>query len=174
MSTQPLRPARPLKKTNSEYRVVKKPRPAIVKALDIVAIAAAAAFFAGMTLYLLLGGFALGFGQGMRSLAACLLPLVVIVYLKTSTTLGFSRRTNVPFNLFFIYSVWTMLLLSVVEPLAFLYVPIIEFLFSTTLMSLVMRFGDTSRRIYACCYGILTGILGFTLFFGSPFGFGLQ
>ena len=114
--------------------------------------------------------FNIGFTAGLRSLAAAVLPFTVLMYLRLFTNF-LRRRRQVPvFNLYFIFTVWTVFLFGFAQSLYGLAFPVGELLFSITLAATSWRYGSQSVRSFlSCCYGIITGSLIYMIFAGFPF-----
>lgn len=109
---------------------------------------------------------------GLRSLAAAILPFATMAYLRVFTKILRSRRqTLMPvFNLYFIFTVWTIFLLGFTRSLYGYAFPIGELLFSITLAATVLRYNSQSVKAFiSCCYGIITGSLIYVIFAGLPF-----
>ncbi|WOD38012.1 hypothetical protein [Nodosilinea sp. E11] len=108
-------------------------------------------------------------GSGVRSLAAALFPLTVLVYL------GFIARLQVPtresrapiINSFVIFLFWTMLVLGIDLNNQTAYFPIEELLYSFTLASMLWRYKyrGSFKALLACCYGVLAGALAAIIIF---------
>ena len=116
--------------------------------------------------------FEISFTAGLRSLAATVLPFTVLMYLRLFTNF-LRRRKQIPlFNLYFIFTVWTIFLFGFAQSLYGLAFPIGELLFSITLAATSWRYGSQSVSTFlSCCYGIITGSLIYVIFAGFPFVF---
>lgn len=109
---------------------------------------------------------------GLRSLAAAILPFATISYLRLFTKILRPRReTQMPvFNLYFIFTVWTIFLFGFTQSLYGFSFPLGELMFSITLASTVLRYNSHSVKAFtSCCYGIITGSLIYIIFAGFPF-----
>lgn len=136
--------------------------------LNSIAVIGTIAFLLGALLYMTLEAFSLGVLFGFRSLVACILPPLVMAYLNSSTDISYGRGKNQNFNLFFLHAVWMLMLLVLGSVWDFTVVPLIELLFSLTLASIWgrARKRNSESRVFACCYGILIGLLCYVCFFG--------
>ena len=103
--------------------------------------------------------------MGLRSLAAAILPVAAILFVSYFTNF-FQLPRRVPvFNLYFIFSVWTIFLLIFARRLYGFAIPIGELLFSVTLAATCWRYGRHSFSAFiSCCYGVLTGALIYVTF----------
>ena len=118
----------------------------------------------------ILFSFNVGFTAGIRSLAAAILPFTILMYLRLFTNF-LRRRKQIPlFNLYFIFTVWTVFLFGFARSLYGLAFPIGELLFSITFAATSWRYGSQSVSTFlSCCYGIITGSLIYIIFAGFPF-----
>ena len=135
---------------------------------DFLALLGALIFLLGTLVYLVIGAFTLGLEYGLRSLAACILPVIVITYVGSFTRLFQIGRPNQNFNVFFIYTLWTLMLLILGTTWNFTAIPLLELLTSTTLTSILWRTRKraSDSKLFACCYGVLAGALAFVCIFG--------
>lgn len=109
---------------------------------------------------------------GLRSLAASILPFATIAYLRLFTKiLRPRRRMQMPvFNLYFVFTVWTVFLFGFTQSLYGFSFPLGELMFSITLAATVLRYNTHSVKAFtSCCYGIITGALIYIIFAGFPF-----
>lgn len=138
------------------------------KVLHTIAFVGAIAFLLGALIYLVIQAFSAGVLYGLRSIVACVLPLIVMVYVGSSTDIDYGRRGNQNFNLFFIYSIWTLMLLVLGSTWQFPALPLIELLISATLASILWtsKRRHSQSRVFASSYGVLTGLLAYVCFFG--------
>lgn len=138
------------------------------KVLDPIVIASAFVFLACTLAYLIFNAFTLDLLYGLRSLAACFIPILVAIYIGSFTQVFQSGRSNQNFNVFFIYTLLTLMALIFSGSWQFVGLPLPELAFSTLLASVLWRTKKrtTQRKILACSYGILTGLLIFVCFFG--------
>ncbi|MBE9069637.1 hypothetical protein IQ260_23610 [Leptolyngbya cf. ectocarpi LEGE 11479] len=116
--------------------------------------------------------FSTGTTAGLRSLAAAILPFATITYLRLFTKILRPRRqTKMPvFNLYFIFTVWTVFLFGFTRSLYGFSFPLGELMFSITLAATVLRYNSHSVKAFiSCCYGIITGSLVYIIFAGFPF-----
>lgn len=118
---------------------------------------------------LTVSAFSVGVQQGIQSLAATVLPPLSISYVVVFTEIFQGRNVRVPqFSLYFVSTLWMLILLLVMQDLAeevtWLASPVMEFLFSITLASLIWIYrGLSYRALRACCYGIVCGLLMYLL-----------
>lgn len=130
------------------------------------------AYFLLALFFLIDSAFEASFRYGLRSLAACFLPLLVMIFASTYTAVLDVGRRNPNINLFIIYGLWTMMVLVLGGSWQLGGIPLIELLLSTMLATILRRTlkRDSAPQLYACCYGVVLGVLGFTSIFGvSPF-----
>lgn len=113
--------------------------------------------------------FSVSLQQGVQSLAATILPPLSISYIVVFTEIFQGRNVRIPiFSLYFISTLWMLILLLVMQDLAeeivWLASPVMELLFSITLASLIWIYrGLSYRALRACCYGIICGLLMYLL-----------
>lgn len=113
--------------------------------------------------------FGISFTAGLRSLAAAILPFAVLTYLRLFTKLLRSRRRMPLFNLYFLFTVWTIFLLGFTQSLYGFAFPLAELMFSITLAATSIRYSNQSVSTFlSCCYGIITGSLIYVIFAGLP------
>ena len=114
--------------------------------------------------------FDISFAAGLRSFSATVLPFTVLMYLRLFTNFLRRRRQISLFNLYFVFTVWTIFLFSFAPSLYGLSFPIGELLFSVTLAATSWRYGNQSVGSFlSCCYGMITGSLIYVIFAGFPF-----
>ncbi|NEP61817.1 MAG: hypothetical protein F6K31_33505 [Symploca sp. SIO2G7] len=118
----------------------------------------------------ILFSFNISFLAGLRSLIATILPFMILIYLRLFTNF-LRRRKRIPlFNLYFVFTVWTIFLLEFAQSLYGQTFPIGELLFSITLAAASWRYSSQSVNTFlSCCYGIITGALTYVIFAGFPF-----
>lgn len=114
--------------------------------------------------------FANGFGSGLRSLAAGVLPILIAVYV------GFLINLKVPaneslapaVNNFVIFTLWTLLIIGLDQTYEFMGAPFKELLYSLTLATLIWRYKrrNSFETLVSCCYGIVCGWLSALVLFG--------
>lgn len=148
--------------TNKSIRRLKQ----LVNAL---AIAAALSILGGLALYLVIGSFLASTATGFRSLAAAVLPFTIIFYISFFTPMLRTSRRIPAFNLYFVFSTWTLILLGLVNDLYNMAFPLGELLFSFTLAATTWRYGRHSFQLFvSCCYSVVTGSLIYFIFWGLP------
>ncbi|MEO0348441.1 MAG: hypothetical protein AAF282_00140 [Cyanobacteria bacterium P01_A01_bin.15] len=116
--------------------------------------------------------FGISASAGFRSLAAAILPFATLTYLRLFTKfLRPRRQMMVPvFNLYFVFTVWTIFLFGFAQSLYGFAFPLGELLFSITLVAASWRFNSrVTDAFLSCCYGIITGTLIYIIFAGFPF-----
>lgn len=122
----------------------------------------------------ILSSFAEGLGLGVRSLAAAIVPLLIIFYLGFLSGVEFpANRSRSPLiNNFVLFSLWTLLVMSLVAAANAVWFPLLELLYSLTLAGMIWRFkqGAAFSHLAACSYGVICGSLLFTVVFGWPHG----
>jgi hypothetical protein len=143
----------------------------ILKVLNRVVAIASFATIIALMIYLIINAFAIGFGIGLRVLAAGILPPIAITYISFFTNLlSAPRRDTLPrINLYIISMLWTTFLLglfaNVVDPENWLALTLGELLFSLTLVLLVMLYQMQQYiTALAASYGVVSGLLIFTMF----------
>ncbi|NJL85605.1 MAG: hypothetical protein HC886_05935 [Leptolyngbyaceae cyanobacterium SM1_1_3] len=72
-----------------------------MKIVNFLAIATTVAILGGFIIYLVFISFANGFGNGLRSLAATILPIIVLTYVGKYSQLFRSEHRAPLFNVFF-------------------------------------------------------------------------
>ncbi|MBE9182735.1 hypothetical protein IQ268_29805 [Oculatella sp. LEGE 06141] len=147
---------------------VSKPRLPL-QVLNVGAVVLAVVILVGYLLYLILLAFSQSGETGVRSLAATALPLITVTYITFFTRL-FRLPDRVPvFNFYFVFTVWMIILLILVEYYFSPTIPLGEFAISFTLGLLVSIGRGTSFRAFiSCAYGIISGFLLYIFFFGVP------
>ncbi|HSM80761.1 MAG TPA: hypothetical protein VLS96_03695 [Nodosilinea sp.] len=128
----------------------------------------------GFLLYQLMAKVLFAFAEspsiGIRSLAAALFPILVLVYL------GFIARLQMPvresrspiINNFIVFLFWTMLVLGIDASIQLVNLPVQELLYSFTLAAMLWRYRyqDSFKSLIACSYGVLAGALAAIIIFG--------
>ncbi|MGD1857816.1 MAG: hypothetical protein ACFB2W_26570 [Leptolyngbyaceae cyanobacterium] len=116
--------------------------------------------------------FNVSLGAGLRSLAAAVLPFTVVIYMRLFTRLLRVRRRIPSFNLYFLFTVWTIFLFGFTRSLYGFAFPLAELMFSITLAATTLRYSSQSVSAFlSCCYGVITGFLIYVVFAGLPFSF---
>lgn len=134
-----------------------------------IVIATAFSILIGSTLYFVIGAFEASPNVGLRSLAAAILPFAISFYINFFTPLFQTKRYIPPFNIYFVFSIWTLLILGLASNLYGLALPVGELLFSFTLAAVTWRYGRYAFRTFmSCCYGVVTGTLLHLVFLGLP------
>lgn len=146
----------------------------LIYALNRLLITLAHALVVSLTLILIGQSFALNAETGIRSLAAAALPAIIITYLAFFSQ-SLSPPTNIPPLVCFLAAmVWMIILLVIINVLntyAYNYgLPTGVFTLSITFSILVLLAKNIPfPSILSTSYGIVSGLLIYTLIFGIPF-----
>lgn len=142
------------------------------KALNLLVTVLAISYLVFVLTVAVLENFSNGIGLGLRSLAAAILPPLIVFYL------GFLSQVKLPsnssraplINNFVLLTLWTLLIMGLVAVVESFSFPLLELLYSMTLAGMIWRYkhGRTFASLAACAYGILCGSLLFTIIFGWP------
>ncbi len=129
----------------------------------------------GLILLLLVRAFRLSLTDGIRSLSAVLLPLVVLTFVFMYQKSLFVEIGNIPTIIGFIASavigIAVMVVIRYLANLAF-FIPFAEILLSGTLTMLVFSYISLQKSgVLAYCYGMLSGFLIFVILLGIPLAF---
>lgn len=140
----------------------------ILLSIHGVVVAIALLVLLSYMVLLVTASFRSGTALGLRSLAATVLPFTAITYVGLFTNI-FRLSQRVPvFNLYVVFTLWTIFLLGFVQVIHTMAFPLGELLFSTTLAATVWRYGRRSFNVFlSCCYGIVTGTIVYIVFSGS-------
>lgn len=151
----------------SEVRAVQSRRQRGVRILNFGAAAMGFAVFLSFLIGLITRSFVVGLGDGFQSLAASLVPFLVIVYVTFFTRLFRLPATVPPFNLFVCSGLWTLLVLISADLFADAVLPVVELLCSFSLgILLAIAIHSPARLFLSCAYGTVVGLLVFVAFFG--------
>lgn len=139
------------------------------------AVFAAPAITIGLILLLLVRAFRLSMKEGIRSLSAVLLPLVVLTFVFMYEQRLFVEFGNIPTLVGFIASlgigIAVMVVTRYLANLAY-FIPFAEILLSGALAILVFSYVTLQKSgVLAYCYGMLSGILIFVILLGVPLAF---
>lgn len=139
-----------------------------LKRLNSFACICTIIFLLGSILYLVVEAFSQSLWFGIRSLAAGILPALVLYYFNSFTPIFNIKDNNLNVNLFVIYGLWTLFILVLGGVWDFEPLPLFEVLFSLTLTSLLFRIKTHSenQKLASSCYGVLTGLLVYISIFG--------
>lgn len=126
----------------------------------------------GLILLLLVRAFRLSLKEGVRSLSAVLLPLVVLTFVFMFEKRLIVEIGNIPAIIGFIASLFigiaVMVVIRFLANLSF-FIPFAEILLSGTLMTLVFSYITLQKSgVLAYCYGMLSGFLIFVILLGVP------
>lgn len=148
----------------------RKSRP-LIYALNRLLITFSYAILAAIIVTLVVRAFSMGAEIGVKSLAAAALPPIIITYIAL-----FSRRTFNPSDRFspvgfyFIFLLWMialMIVINFVDSYLSYAVPLGIVISSLTLSGLVFLTRKLSFvQLLSCSYGIVSGLLIYTLLFG--------
>jgi hypothetical protein len=146
----------------------------LLHALNRMLITLAYALIVSLALILIGQSFTLDAETGVRSLAAAALPAIIITYLAF-----FARALPVPttaspaifFLVAMLWMIFLLVLITVLNTYAYHYgLSVGVFALSTTLSFLIFLSRNISfPSILSTSYGIVSGLLIYTLFFGIPF-----
>lgn len=132
----------------------------LVKIFNIAIAGLAFTILIGYMIYFLVGAFAASSVTGLRSLFAACLPFIFNIYITFFAKITKGQNRTPPFNLYFIFSVWTIMMFILARNLYATSFPIGELLFSGTLASIIWsRHRNPSKGFMSCCYGVVTGFL---------------
>ena len=144
----------------------KKPQ-LFLRVLSFIAIALCIGVIAGFLTSFIVQAFSISLGQGIKSLCAGGLPLIVISYITYFTPLYRPPRIIPTFNIYFIFTLWTLVLfiVSALWRASGNDVPLAELLFSFTL-SIILAISNriSFEAFLACAYGVLSGFLLYVAF----------
>lgn len=145
----------------------------LIYALSKLLVVLAHAIIASLMLSLIFQSFVLNGQVGVRSLAASALPPLIITYLNLYNR-SFRPSPNLSKTfLYFAAALWMMAMLLLINYLSNYYpgygMPLGVLLLSTTLSGLIFL----NKHIpfpssLSCSFGIVTGLLVYTLLFGIP------
>ncbi|MBD1996020.1 hypothetical protein H6F88_14330 [Oculatella sp. FACHB-28] len=134
----------------------------LLRVLSFLAIALCIGVIAGFLISFIVEAFSISLGQGIQSLCAGALPLIVISYITYFTPLLQPPRIIPTFNIYFVFALWTLALfiLSALWRDGGNDIPVAEMLFSFTLSMILSISNRISFEAFlACAYGVLTGFL---------------
>jgi hypothetical protein len=156
-----------MQEPSAKRKKIPDPAKKAVWLLNYVAIAVASAVLLGFWSFFTLQAFAQGSFIGFRSLAAGVLPILVTVYITFYTDL-MTPPNQVPlFNVFFVASVWTLLIFLTIQLTYTPTFPLPEFLFSVTSSLMVLSYSRVSKQGFiSYSYGIVVGFLIYVMSFG--------
>lgn len=139
-----------------------------LKSLNSLALICSIIFLLSSLIYLVVDAFSQSLWFGIRSLAGCILPAVVLYYLNVFTPIFNIKNNNRNVNLFVVYGLWTLFILVLGSAWDFNPIPLFEVFFSFTLTSLFFRIKKHAekQKLASSCYGVLTGLLVYISIFG--------
>jgi hypothetical protein len=161
------------RKRSNDPEQLGRSRP-LIYALNRLLITLSNALIVSLALILIGQSFTLDAEIGIRSLAAAALPAIIITYLAFFTR-SFTPPTDVsPVGCFLIAAIWMitlLILINILNTYAYSYgLPTGVFLLSTTFSLLIFLTRNISfPSILSTSYGIVSGLLIYTLIFGVPF-----
>ncbi|MGE5664553.1 MAG: hypothetical protein ACM31I_09520 [Deltaproteobacteria bacterium] len=129
----------------------------------------------GLILLLMVRAFRLSLSDGIRSLSAVLLPLVVLTFVFMYEKRLFVEIGNIPTIIGFMASllvgVVVMVVIRFLAGVAF-FIPFAEILLSGTLTTLAFSYLSLQKSgVLVYCYGMLSGFLIFVILLGAPLAF---
>lgn len=144
----------------------------LIYALNWLVIVTAYASIAGLLISAIAASFTVGLETGFRSVAAAILPPIILTYTNFFSRLFKSYDGPVEINLFVVGILWIIALLLFVNLVALQLghsLPLSELAISLSLSGLFYSSRQISRRsLLSCSYGILAGFLIYLLIFGLP------
>ncbi|MBW4464817.1 MAG: hypothetical protein KME07_05170 [Pegethrix bostrychoides GSE-TBD4-15B] len=118
--------------------------------------------------------FSISSQAGLRSLAAALLPPILLTYRSFFAQSNRAVSRTLEQNLFLVAILWIVMLLVLLNLMALRFnysLPLGEFVTSLTLAGLFyFNHQLSSRSMVSCGYGILSGLVLYLLIFGLPGG----
>lgn len=147
----------------------KKASKVFIDILSFVVAIIASAILTGFLAYLIAQAFDWRFWSGLKSLLATVLP-IVIIYFLTSFTQITNRENAIPlFNIYFIFTLWSIVLFVILQYFSSSFIPIPEVALSFTLACFFnLAWKSSFQAFLSCAYGIVSGFLIYSLFFGLP------
>lgn len=140
----------------------------MLKVVNFGSTSAAIAILIGFWLYFTVQAFAMDFWTGLRSVAASLLPVLVSLYITFFTELAAPPNQVPLFNVFFIASVWTLLLFLMIELANSPTFPIAELGLSVTSALMLLSYRRVSPQGFlSYAYGIVVGFLIYIILLGG-------
>jgi predicted cobalt transporter CbtA len=144
----------------------------IISIVNRIVITLAYALVASFLISLTIQSFQIGLQTGVRGFAAAALPPIIVAYLSYSSRNRRSQTQLPPINLYFLSTVWIVLLLTVIHVITLRFtqgIPIGEFITSVTLTAMIFLYGRVPfRSRLSFSYGVLSGFLIYLLLFGLP------
>ena len=129
-----------------------------LRAINVAIAGLALAILLGYMVYFLIGAFTLNFVTGLRSVFAAFLPFIFNVYVTFFSQITKGRNETPPFNLYFVFSLWTVMMFIMARNFYESSFPIGELLFSGTFAAIVWSYYRNSwKGFMSCCYGVVTG-----------------
>ncbi|MGP1387414.1 MAG: hypothetical protein ACTS2F_27890 [Thainema sp.] len=131
-----------------------------IKMINTAIAGSALMILLGYMIYFLVGAFAASSVTGLRSLFAAVLPFIFNIYITFFSKVTKGRNQTPPFNLYFVFSVWTIMMFIMARNFYETSFPIGELLFSGTFAAIVWSYHRNSLKGFmSCCYGVVTGFL---------------
>ena len=157
----------------NDSEVLGRSRP-LIHAMNRLFITLAHALIVSINLILIVQAFSLDAETGVRSLAAAALPPIIITYLAFFTRSLRSPNHLSPVVFYFFAAVWMitlLLLINVLTRYQYTYgIPTGIFALSTTFSFLIYLARNIPfPSLLSTSYGIVSGLLIYTLIFGIPF-----
>ncbi|MGB3694516.1 MAG: hypothetical protein WA865_17925 [Spirulinaceae cyanobacterium] len=137
--------------------------------LSFVVAIIASAILTGFLAFLIAQAFDWQFWAGLKSLLATVLPIVTIYYVTSFTEIT-NRENSIPlFNIYFIFTLWSIVLFVILQYFSSSFIPIPEVALSFTIACFFNFARKSSFQAFlSCAYGIVSGFLIYSLFFGIP------
>jgi hypothetical protein len=113
---------------------------------------------AGIMIYFLIGSFLISFSSGLRSLMAIFLPFIFIIYITFFSKVSKGKTKTPPFNTYFIFTVWTIMMLILADYFYDVSLPLGELLAACTLAAVIWNYKRSETKgLISCSYGVVTG-----------------
>lgn len=142
--------------SNSKTPTLRKILQRLKRVINSLEIVAALSILIGFILYFELGSFLVSPVTGLRSLAAAALPFIIISFIGFFTLLLRTSRHIPAFSLYFVFSLWSLLLLGLASEFYGRSFHPGELLFSFTLAATIWRYDQYAFKSFvSCCYGIV-------------------
>ncbi len=130
------------------------------KAINVAIAGLALTILLGYMVYFLVGAFDANFVTGLRSVFAAILPFVFNIYVTFFSKITKGRNETPPFNLYFVFSLWTVMMFIMARNFYESSFPIGELLFSGTFAAIIWsHYRNSWKGFMSCCYGVVTGFL---------------
>ncbi len=129
-----------------------------LKMINIAIAGLALTILIGYMIYFLVGAFTASFVTGLRSIFAACLPFIFNIYITFFSKVTKGRNETPPFNLYFVFSLWTVMMFIMARNFYESSFPIGELLFSGTFSAIIWsHYCNSWKGFMSCCYGVVTG-----------------